>query len=196
MKVYVSGPPVDQLSNKSLPETVYEIIQKASKDLFEVDLPIRTESLSKLPPSEFFAAISRRIDSADGVITLLIPDDQSTPVEAATAAQSGKIQSIVMTFDGPRLVVGLPNVVDVVKLDKTDLAAQINSVVSQLAIRLNPRSNPRGRSAQTLRGTARADWPQLGARTVRASLRRAPPLLWSARHSALRAEMRSRSSAG
>jgi hypothetical protein len=60
----------------------------------------------------FAGELGRRITTADAVIAVFLPDDQSTPVECALAAAAGR-RVLILHEAGtriPRLLAGLPRV--------------------------------------------------------------------------------------
>ena len=140
MRIYVSGPTVKSTRDTSLPARIYRIIEKRLLDAHDVDLPVQTDSLSKLSPSEFYSHIQKKIELADGIFTLLLPDDQSTPIESATAAQHGKPQCIMAQSFVPRLIAGLPDVIEIVPFtEDKKLEEQVLYLIDRLLGWLDPK---------------------------------------------------------
>lgn len=140
MRIYVSGPTVSSVhEEKSFPALIYRIIEARLSKQHEVDLPIRTEGLSKLSPLEFYNRVQKQIERADGIFTLLISGDQSTPIEAATAANQHKPQCVLAVSKVPRLIAGLPYVVEISPIEpEKDLEGQIDYLLDRLFDRLLP----------------------------------------------------------
>jgi hypothetical protein len=144
MKIYVSGPVVDSLDDKKLPliSSIYRLIERKVPRSYELDLPVRTAELSKLSANEFYETIQKQISLADGVFTVLAPYDQSTPVEAATAAINNKPQCILALTDVPRLIAGLPNIIEISPVDKDKLEDQVGYLVDRLLGELGQKDKP------------------------------------------------------
>jgi hypothetical protein len=123
--IYVAGPVVDGPYDRRS-QLYARLVAEAESAGLSVALPVRDGYLDSLPPGEFTRAIAERIREAKVVISVLSPGDQSVPVEAAMASHFEKPQLIVV--DGavaPRIISGLPFIVDVVAADDppTALAA-------------------------------------------------------------------------
>jgi hypothetical protein len=133
MKIYVSGPPVDSIDgSKEQYAYIYSLIREIANGEHEVIFPIRTTQLAKLDPRAFFEEISRRIGGAEAVISVIVAGDQSTPVEATVASTKGKPQSVIQIDHAPRLVQGLPKIVDIIKISSDDPKEQVRSIIENL----------------------------------------------------------------
>ncbi len=132
--IYVSGPTTESLGDKSLHARIYIEIKKAVDGRHEIIFPLRSDKMASLRAADFFKETARLIGSSDGVLTVLVPKDQSTPVEAATAALNDKPQCVFATFGNwpPRLIEGLPHVMNVVKIEEEKLEFQVKEAVEQL----------------------------------------------------------------
>jgi hypothetical protein len=143
MKIYISGPPVDKIGEgDELHAIIYKIIRETTAGKHAISLPIRTIELQKLDPKGFFDAISNKIKIADGVISVVVHGDQSTPVESTLAALNGKPQSVLEIGPAPRLLRGLPNIVEIVKVNPKDVQSQVQSVVQNLIKLIEPDPEP------------------------------------------------------
>jgi hypothetical protein len=109
MAIYIGGPL--NRPKRALPFWVnecYNIIEQAT----QVKRPLVESTLDQRDASSFCGELRNRIGASDGVIALFLPDDNSTPIECAIAALSGK-RVFVLTEDlkvVPRLLTGLPGV--------------------------------------------------------------------------------------
>jgi len=143
MKIYVSGPPINKLEEgEGLHAIIYKVIREITLGKHPISLPIRTPELAKLDPNEFFDAMSKRLQIADGVISVFVQGDQSTPVESTVAALSGKPQSVLEIGSAPRLIRGLPNIVEIVKVSPHNVQAQVRSVIDNLIKLIEPEPDP------------------------------------------------------
>ncbi len=132
--IYVSGPVVEKLDKTSLHARIYKSIEQIVSNKHKVELPIRASALTKLSPPEFYNAIASKIIAADGVITLWVPNDQSTVVETTTAALSDKHQCVLFLSktSPPRIMRGLPKVLEVTEIGPTNLDDEVRRVVERL----------------------------------------------------------------
>jgi hypothetical protein len=143
MKIYVSGPPVDKIERgKDLHIVIYRTIKKLTKGKHDVVLPIKTPELSKLSEQDFYNEMSRRISEAEGVISVFVEGDQSTPVETTIASAKDKPQSILEIGSAPRLVRGLPGVLEVVAVSPDEVQDQVNSILEHLIGLIEPEPQP------------------------------------------------------
>jgi hypothetical protein len=124
MKLYVSGPAVKSLSASEasrLPQyaagTVYRAIRDHIFGAHQALFPIRNAELDELVPDQFYKQMFSRIELADGVFTFLFPGDQSTPVESVIAATLlHKPQCILSVGKAPRLIIGLPRILELIEV--------------------------------------------------------------------------------
>lgn len=133
MKIYVSGPPVDSIEfGDELHMSLYRLIKDVTDGKHVVIFPIRTPELIKLKPKEFYKEMARRIDDVEAVISVSVVGDQSTMIEATIASEKKKPQSVIQIGAAPRLLRGLPNIVEVVRISFEDSRKQVESVVENL----------------------------------------------------------------
>lgn len=122
-QMYVAGPVFEWGSGR---HKIFEAVtEEAARLGSKVVLPVRDEYVDQLEPTRFTEHIVSEIEEADGVVTILAAGDQSVPVESAIAAMKGKRQ-IIVAEDGhkaPRILAGLPGVVDVVRFDDHEALA-------------------------------------------------------------------------
>jgi hypothetical protein len=131
MRLYVSGPVVDVLDSKRRLDRIYMTIEKYF-DGHVVELPLRSRDLDTLPPGQFYKAVYDLIKSSDGVVTVLTTRDQSGPVEATIASVVDKPQCIMeMAGTAPRLLRGLPNVVDITLLKGGPVEPQVHNALDR-----------------------------------------------------------------
>jgi hypothetical protein len=143
MKIYVSGPPVDKIEyGKELHVVIYRTIKKLTEGKHDVMLPIKTNKLSKLSDQAFYREMSRRINEADGLISVFVEGDRSTPVEATIASAKDKPQSILEVGSAPRLIRGLPGIVEVMAVSPDKVQDQVNSVLENLIRLIEPEPEP------------------------------------------------------
>ena len=120
MKFYVSGPVVDELNEKELVGRIYLLIEKILKG-HQVELPLRSRDLDKLSPTRFYDSVRKLIKKSDGVISVLAGEDLSGPVESTLASIRKKPQCMMeMSASAPRLLRGLPGMVDVTTINEKD----------------------------------------------------------------------------
>jgi hypothetical protein len=131
MHFYVSGPVVEQLKGQSEIEIIYALIEKHLKDKgHSVELPIRSSGLNELSPANFFKITSEKIKSSDGIIAVVNEKDQSGPVEATLAFHFQKPMCVVeMSRYIPRLIRGLPGIIDGIVIKPGDLDAEIAEMI-------------------------------------------------------------------
>jgi len=138
MQFYVSGPVVDELNNKDALGRIYILIEKILHG-HKVDLPLRSRDLDKLSPEKFYSSVFDMIARSDGVISVLTEGDQSGPVESTVASFKHKPQCIMeMSATAPRLLRGLPFVVDVTNLESKELEPQVRACLERFLKSLNP----------------------------------------------------------
>jgi hypothetical protein len=146
MKIYVSGPPIADLeAGDTNSAVIYRAIERKFGKEHDVTLPVRTHELDKLSARDFFAAMSQRINAAEGVITIIEGGDQSTPVEATIAAFSGKPQYVLEIAAAPRLIRGLPGITGGAIFSTEKLDHQLQEAIEQLIAASRPK--PRERAA-------------------------------------------------
>ncbi|MBI4532102.1 MAG: hypothetical protein HY709_11355 [Candidatus Latescibacteria bacterium] len=133
--IYVAGPVIRPgLANRRFRSVFHDVVTAADATGEKVVLPELDRSLDRLKPPDFVKLISDRIASADGVLTVLTEGDQSAPVEATLAAICQKPQLVLAknTKRVPRMIRGLPFVVDVVKFgDRPKLVQGIRKLSKQ-----------------------------------------------------------------
>jgi hypothetical protein len=130
MIFYVSGPVVEELAGSI--GSIYAVIQRHLPQ-HAVDLPLRSRDIDALSPENFFIAVSNMIRKSDAVITVLTDNDQSCPVESTIASLMHKPQCIMhVPKAAPRLLRGLPGVVDVRNIGSGDLTAKITGSIDRL----------------------------------------------------------------
>src|SRR5262245_49595216 len=140
--IYVAGPVVEDIDAPGIPASVYRRIHAATAT-DPAFLPLRTAKLSALSPADFYAYVRTSIEESDGVITILTPNDDGTSVEAATAAELGKAQVlIVVTYEHvSRLLTGLPNVLEVIRATHE---SELDAAVFRAIMLLTTHSFPTG----------------------------------------------------
>ena len=115
--VYVAGPVVrGPADDDEWTESVFEQLQAEARKLgVRLVFPLPEPELEKAEPRAFFQEVSARIGGADAVISVFVPDDRATVVEASVAAMYGKPQLIIARFpdDVPRMLRGMPAEVEV-----------------------------------------------------------------------------------
>jgi nucleoside 2-deoxyribosyltransferase len=142
-KIYVAGRSVSSLDADEQHARVYQemknqlIYQKLS-----FLLPIQREEFRALNALDFHDVIDRTIQAADGIIVILAPDDDSSPIEAALAARHQKPIALMSLGEKPpgRLSAGLPGVVQAIMIDPGKLDYQAASVVDTLVAEIRSRS--------------------------------------------------------
>jgi hypothetical protein len=131
MRFYVSGPVVDEVDKRDVLGRVYLTIERVLKG-HDVSLPLRSRDLDGLAPVEFVKTIDGLIGSSNAVITVLVDNDQSGPVEATIASHRLKPQCMMdMSAGAARLLRGLPQVTEVARITPQDLEAQVTQAVER-----------------------------------------------------------------
>lgn len=115
MSIYIAGPvlrPTTRQPNwvTACYELVKEVVYFVLRD--EARFPVAEPLLEPMDAPAFASEVARRIASADRVIAVFLPDDQSTPIECALAASARK-HILLLHQAGtriPRILAGLPGV--------------------------------------------------------------------------------------
>lgn len=132
MNFYVSGPVVKELSDKDRMASLYLLIQGLMQK-HKVTFPVRSAEMDNLAPTDFYRRVAKMISESDGVISIITDRDQSGPVESTIASREHKPQCIMeISSSAPRLLRGLPNVIDVRKIEGLDGLAQVRSCLEML----------------------------------------------------------------
>lgn len=131
-KIYVVGPVIRSgrwFRRGDWPDPVYHAINAVGGGT-EFVLPSSEASLESADEQAFYNAIYQRIKSSDGVITIISPNVISGAIEATLASTLGKKQLVIAKTlsDVPRMMRGLPGVVEVVEHSKE---ASLDEVVSR-----------------------------------------------------------------
>jgi len=132
--IYVSGPVLTKRGQGRLSRFYPQIEQYLSERNIQSNLPYRDSYANNLVPKEFFGYTRERIGQAHGIITVIAPGDQSTPVEAAIADSLGIPQYLIFTSNRrpPRLMQGLPSVVGSERLAIGGNGSQLGRIVERL----------------------------------------------------------------
>jgi nucleoside 2-deoxyribosyltransferase len=133
MRFYVSGPVVEELKKENLLDAIYLVVESKLSG-HQVDLPLRSRDIDKLAPKNFYNAVFNMIKAADGVVAVLAADDKSTPVETTIASMLSKPVCIMeVSSSAPRLMQGLPGVVDVTKIvESKELEPQVGQAIDRM----------------------------------------------------------------
>jgi hypothetical protein len=129
--LYVAGPVIRGLLNSLPPSiaTIYRLIFQAAERLnIDAKLPEATLEMELANPERFFEGTVEAIESSDAAITVFTGSDVSAGCEATIAALSHKRQLFIVEdqTNVPRLLRGLPGVVEVASAKEPDvLAAKI-----------------------------------------------------------------------
>jgi nucleoside 2-deoxyribosyltransferase len=115
MPIYVAGPVVRPAAQQpGWVAACYELIEDfvRFKPQYKTRFPIAEQVLESMDAGDFTKELTRRIQSADNVIAVFLPDDQSVPVECALAVAAGK--RVLLLHESstriPRILAGLPRV--------------------------------------------------------------------------------------
>ena len=130
--VYVAGPVLRGDQPREGVKQIYRHISEVCKAAgWDAMLPRLDHSLDELEAPDFTSAIFRRIRSSEGVVSVLVEDDRSVPIEAAAAAFYKKPQVLIVESlqRAPRLLKGLPFVEGMVDFSDT---TQVRSALSRL----------------------------------------------------------------
>jgi hypothetical protein len=140
-KIYVGGRSVSSLDVDGKHARVYREIKKEliSRSLYFI-FPTRREEFKLVRPNDFYDVIDRTIQAADGIIVILAPDDDSSPIEAALAARRQKPIALMSLGEAERLPAGLPGVVEYIMIDPERLDQQAKRVVDKLLAEIRSRS--------------------------------------------------------
>lgn len=115
MPVYIAGPvPRSTTRQPVWVRECYRVIEDVVRAMprYQARLPYADPLLEGMEARGFAAELTRRIASADSVIAVFLPDDQSVPVECALAAVAGK-RVLLLHEAGtriPRILAGMPGV--------------------------------------------------------------------------------------
>ena len=141
--IYVAGPVVrgDQPNQdvKQLYRHISEVCKNAGWDVM---LPRLDHSLDELDAPDFTSEVFRRIRSSAGVVSVLVKNDRSVPIEAVAAAFYKKPQVLVVESPerAPRLLKGLPLVEGMVDFGDT---TQVRRALTRL---VKAQDEPRARA--------------------------------------------------
>jgi hypothetical protein len=115
MPVYIAGPVLRSTTRQpSWVRECYQLIQAiiGVSPRHQARLPFADPLLEEMDARGFAVELARRIISADSVIAVFLPDDQSVPVECALAAAAGK--RVLLLHEAstriPRVLAGMPSV--------------------------------------------------------------------------------------
>lgn len=117
--IHVTGPVIRQSATWDLypwVQEVYKKIESVASPASKVTLPHADPQLERDKPKEFFHDLNKRISSSKAVITVFTPGNVAAAIETSMASVAGKRILIIAEDpdDVPRLLVGLPGVVEAI----------------------------------------------------------------------------------
>lgn len=112
MPIYVAGPVIRPTTRQpGWVADCYGLIEGVVRlnPRYEARFPTAESRLELMDASSFVAELNYRIQKADSVIAVFLPDDQSVPVECALAVAAGKRVLLLHEFGAriPRILAGL-----------------------------------------------------------------------------------------